>query len=120
MTRITTNEALIAIIAAAHGEMNIDRIIETIEAARAELIRRRPGTEGLGRDRAFGYLIREMEAARYEQIDFGNILDAVTDLDPEGYEDLTAGEDPEPPRHSLAWAIQELTWPALDAADAMA
>ena len=118
MTRITTNAALIAIIAAAHGEMNLDRIIETLEAARAELLRRRPGTEGLGRDRAFRGIIREMEAAKDEEIDFGNILDWVTDLDPEGYEDLTAGEDTEPPRQSLAWAIQELTWPALDAADA--
>ena len=65
-------------------------------------------------------IIREIKAARYEEIDFGVILDWVTDLGPEGYEDLTAGEDEEPPRKSLVWAIQELTWPALDAAEAMA
>ncbi len=113
------NEALITIIVAAIGETDLDRIIETLEAARQELIKLRPGAEGLGRDLAFRKIIREMEVAKNEEIDFGCILDWVTDLDPEGYEDITA-ESAEEPRWSLAWAIQELTWPVLDAAEAMA
>ena len=118
---MTTNAALIAIIAAAHGEMNLGRIIETLEAARAELLRRRPGTEGLRRDKAFAGIIREMEAARHEQIDWNIALDHIADIDPAGYEAaweaICQGE--EPPA-SLAWTLQLVLLAALEEENAIA
>ena len=117
----STNDAMIAIIESAHGTTDLTYVKMFLGHARNELNRRRPGMEGIGRDKAFGYLIQEIETAQHQEIDYGNVLDCVTDLDPEGYEDLTASmEDGSKTRKSLAWAIQELVYPALEAADAIA